>query len=354
MFKNIKNFFYDDISIDLGTANTLIYQKNKGIILNEPSVVAIINKEFNTKDCSQILAVGTEAKKMFGRTPLNVKTIRPLRDGVIANFQAAEQMLQYFIKKIYAERMFTPYTRVLVCVPCNASQIDCRAIKESAISAGANKVFLIEEPMAAALGAGVNIEKAKGSMVIDIGGGTTEIAVLALNGIVYSSSTKIGGDRCDESIINYLKKHFGILIGEATAEYIKMHIGCAMYDELEQGLQSVNVRGRNLATGVPISVTVTNRDLLAALQEPLQQIVQAITTALDAAPPELAGDIMESGIILTGGGSLLKDLDKFLSNMMKFPVIITPDPLTCVARGGGKVLEMLTTSFDRAQDLIIT
>ena len=351
MFRKIKNLFYDDISIDLGTANTLIYQKHKGIILNEPSVVAITNRDLS-KGEDHILAVGNEAKKMFGRTPLNIQAIRPLRDGVIANFQMAEKMLQYFLKKIYAERMFTPSTRVLVCVPCNASQIDCRAIRESALSAGASEVFLIEEPMAAAIGVGIDIEKARGSMVIDIGGGTTEIAIMALNGVVYSSSTKIGGDRCDESIINYLKRNFGILVGESTAEFIKMNIGCAMYNDEINCLQSMNVRGRSVATGVPISVTVTNKDMLIALQDPLQQMINSITTALDAAPPELAGDIIENGIILTGGGALLTDLDKLLSTMMKLPVMVAPDPLTCVARGGGKVLEMLTTSFVRAQELL--
>jgi rod shape-determining protein MreB len=351
MFRKIKNLFYDDISIDLGTANTLIYQKHKGIILNEPSVVAITNRDL-AKGENHILAVGDEAKKMFGRTPLNIKAIRPLRDGVIANFQVAEKMLQYFIKKIYAERMFTPSTRILICVPCNASQIDCRAIRESAIGAGAKKVFLIEEPMAAAIGVGIDIEKARGSMVIDIGGGTTEIAIMALNGVVYSSSTKIGGDRCDESIINYLKRNFGILVGESTAEFIKMNIGCAMYNDEVNCLQSMNVRGRSVATGVPISVTVTNRDMLMALQEPLQQMINSITTALDAAPPELAGDIIENGIVLTGGGALLTDLDKLLSTMMKLPVTVAPDPLTCVASGGGKVLEMLTSSFDKAKELL--
>lgn len=352
MFNKIKNLFYDDISIDLGTANTLIYQKFKGIILNEPSVVAIANKDLYGQQ-DHILAVGAEAKKMFGRTPLNIKAIRPLRDGVIANFQAAERMLQYFIKKIYVERMFTPYMRVLVCVPCNSSQIDCRAIKESALSAGAKQVFLIEEPMAAAIGVGMNIEQAKGSMVVDIGGGTTEIAILALNGIVYSSSTKVGGDRCDESIIYYLKKHFGILVGEATAEYIKMNIGCAMYDEHINTLESMSVRGRNLATGVPVSVTITNKDILLAVQEPLQQMINAITSALEASPPELSGDIVENGIVLTGGGALLKDLDKLLSKVIHVPVMVAPDPLTCVARGGGKVLELLTTSFEQAQDLML-
>lgn len=352
MLDKIKNIFYDDISIDLGTANTLIYQKFKGIILNEPSVVAIANKEYSG-ETDHILAVGSEAKKMFGRTPLNIKAIRPLRDGVIANFQAAEKMLQYFIKKIYTERMFTPYMRVLICVPCNSSQIDCRAIKESALSAGAKQVFLIEEPMAAAIGVGVDISQAKGSMVVDIGGGTTEIAVLALNGIVFSSSTKIGGDRCDDSIIHYLKRHFGILVGESTAEYIKMNIGCAIYDEEVSTLESMNVRGRNLATGVPVSVTVTNKDILAALQEPIQQMVNAITSALEVVPPELSGDIVENGIILTGGGALLKDLDKLLSKVMNVPVMVAPDPLTCVARGGGKVLELLSTSFEQAQELML-
>ena len=346
MFRKIRNFFYDDIAIDLGTANTLIYQKFNGIILNEPSVVAMM------RDQDQILAVGNEAKKMLGRTPLNIQTIRPLRDGVIANFHVAEKMLQYFVQKIYAERIIKPYASILVCVPCNASEVDCRAIRESAFRAGARKVFLIEEPVAAAIGVGMNIEKAYGSMVVDIGGGTLEIAIISLNGIVYSSSTKIGGDRCDESIITYLKKKFNILIGEATAEFIKIEIGCACYDQEVDQLKSINVRGRSIATGVPISVTVTNKDMQVALHEPLLQMIKAIEIALDSSPPELAADIVENGIVLTGGGSLLTDLDKLLNTTIKLPVTIAPDPLTCVARGGGRVLEMLSTSYAVAKDLL--
>lgn len=346
MFKTIRNFFYDDIAIDLGTANTLIYQKYNGIILNEPSVIAV------TKDRDQILAVGNEAKKMLGRTPLSIQTIRPLRDGVIANFHAAEKMLQYFVQKIYAERIIKPYFSILICVPCNANEVDCRAIREAAFRTGAKKVSLIEEPVAAAIGVGMNIEKACGSMVVDIGGGTLEIAIISLNGIVYSSSTKIGGDRCDESIINYLKKKFNIQIGEATAEFIKIEVGCASYDSGIDQLKSINVRGRSAATGVPISVIITNKDIHMALHEPLQQIIKAIGVALDACPPELAYDILENGIVLTGGGSLLNGLDKLLNNTMKLPVIVANDPLTCVVRGGGRVLEMLSTAYDKAKDLL--
>lgn len=346
MFKKIKNFFYDDIAIDLGTANTLIYQKFNGIILNEPSVVSIV------KDQDQILAVGNEAKKMMGRTPLNIQTIRPLRDGVIANFRAAEKMLQHFVKKIYEQRMIKPSASILICVPCNANQVDYRAIRESAFKCGARKVFLIEEPVAAAIGVGMNIEKAYGSMVVDIGGGTLEIAIISLNGIVYSSSTKVGGDRCDDSIINYLKKKFNILVGESTAEFIKMEIGCAYFDQEVDQLKTLNVRGRSIATGVPISVIVTNRDIQVALHEPLQQMVKAIQAALDASPPELAADIIENGIVLTGGGALLNGINKLFKHTLQLPVIIAPDPLTCVARGGGRVLEMLSTSFDHAKHLL--
>ena len=340
MFKKIKNFFYDDIAIDLGTANTLIYQKFNGIILNEPSVVSIV------KDQDQILAVGNEAKKMMGRTPLNIQTIRPLRDGVIANFRAAEKMLQHFVKKIYEQRVIKPSASILICVPCNANQVDYRAIRESAFKCGARKVFLIEEPVAAAIGVGMNIEKAYGSMVVDIGGGTLEIAIISLNGIVYSSSTKVGGDRCDESIINYLKKKFNILVGESTAEFIKMEIGCAYFDQEVDQLKTLNVRGRSIATGVPISVIVTNRDIQVALNEPLQQMVKAIQAALDASPPELAADIAEKGLVLTGGGALLRDIDKLLMEETGLPVIVADDPLTCVARGGGKALEMMDLGGD--------
>lgn len=333
MFKKLKGFFFDEISIDLGTANTLIYQKNKGIILNEPSVVAM------TKYHEQILAVGYEAKKMLGRTPANIQVVRPLRDGVIANFKAAEKMLNYFVKKIYASRLITPASNILICIPCNSNQIDCRAIRESALRTGARKVFLIEEPVAAAIGVGIDISKASGSMVVDIGGGTLEIAIISLNGIVYSSSTKVGGDRCDEHIINYLKKKFNILIGEATAECLKIEIGCAYFNQETDQLNSINVRGRNIATGVPISVIITNRDIQIALQEPLQNIIKAIEIAINSSPPELIADIMEQGIILTGGGALLKGIDQFVSNATNIPVIIANDPLTCVVRGGGRVLE---------------
>lgn len=338
MLEKIKNFFIDEIAIDLGTANTLIYQKNKGIILNEPSVVAM------TQDEEHILAIGSQAKSMLGRTPANIKTIRPLKDGVIANFQAAEKMLQSFVKNVYSSRLIRPASNILICVPCNASQVDCRAIKESALRAGARKVFLIEEPVAAAIGVGMEIYKAKGCMIVDIGGGTLEIAVLSLNGIVYSSSTKIGGDRCDDSIINYLKKKFNILIGEATAEFIKMEIGCAYLEEEKIPLKTMQIRGRNLITGVPISIEITNRDLKSALQEPLQQMLKALEIAINSVPPELLSDIIVQGIVLTGGGSLLVGLDRLFAKSLQIPVTVAKDPLTCVARGGGKVLETLIMS----------
>lgn len=346
MFEKLKGIFFDEIAIDLGTANTLIYQKNKGIILNEPSVVAM------TKNQEQILAVGYDAKKMLGRTPLNIQAVRPLKDGVIANFQAAEKMLQSFVKRIYSSRLITPSPNILICVPCNANQVDCRAIRESALRTGARKVFLIEEPVAAAMGVGLDITKATGSMVVDIGGGTLEIAVISLNGIVYSSSTKVGGDRCDEHIINYLKKKFNILIGEASAEFLKIEIGCAYFNQEIDELKSINVRGRNIATGVPISVVVTNRDIQMALHEPLQNMVKAIEVAIHSSPPELVSDIIEQGIILTGGGALLKGIDQFFSKMINVPVSVAEDPLTCVVRGGGKVLEMLSHTFEIAKDLL--
>jgi rod shape-determining protein MreB len=336
MFKRLRGLFSNDLSIDLGTANTLIYIPGKGIVLNEPSVVAI--REDRIRGTKHIAAVGQAAKQMLGRTPANIVAIRPLKEGVIADFTVTEKMLQYFINKVHESKLFKPSPRVLVCVPCGSTQVERRAIKESALGAGAREVYLIEEPMAAAVGAGLPVEEPSGSMVLDIGGGTSEVAIISLNGIVYASSVRIGGDRFDEAIVNYVRRNYGTLIGEATAERIKHTIGSA-YPNSE--VMEIEVRGRNLAEGVPRSFTLNSNEILEALQEPLSGIVGAVRSALEQIPPDLGADVAERGIVLTGGGALLKDLDRLIAEETGLPVRIAEDPLTCVARGGGKILEML-------------
>ncbi len=337
MFKRLRGIFSNDLSIDLGTANTLIFVRGQGIVLNEPSVVAV-RMERGPGGPQSVAAVGAEAKQMLGRTPGNIRTTRPLKDGVIADFNMTEQMLQHFIRKVHSSRFLRPSPRVLVCVPCSSTQVERRAIKESAEGAGAREVFLIEEPMAAAIGAGIPIHEARGSMVLDIGGGTTEVAVLSLNGIVYANSVRMGGDHFDEAIINYVRRSYGTLIGESTAERIKMDIGCAhQLDELKE----IQISGRNLAEGVPKMITLNNNEVLEALSEPLSSIVGAVKTALEQTPPELCADVAETGIVLTGGGALLRGLDKLLMEETGLPVIIADDPLTCVARGGGRALELM-------------
>lgn len=336
MFKKIRGIFSSDLSIDLGTANTLIYVPGRGIVLDEPSVVAI--RHDRAAGGRSVLAVGLEAKRMLGRTPGNITAIRPLKDGVIADFQITEKMLQHFIHKVHESKFFRPSPRVLICVPCGSTQVERKAIRESAECAGAREVYLIEEPMAAAIGAGMPVEQATGSMVVDIGGGTTEVAIISLSGIVYSASVRIGGDTFDEAIINYVRRNYGTLIGEATAERIKMNIGTA-YPGNE--VREIDVRGRNLAEGVPRSFTLNSNEILEALQEPLAGIVGAVKAALEQAPPELASDIAEQGLVLTGGGALLRDIDRLLIEETGLPVIIAEDPLTCVARGGGKALEIM-------------
>ena len=336
MFKILRGMFSNDLSIDLGTANTLIYVKEQGIVLNEPSVVAI--RQEKAGGPKSVAAVGHDAKQMLGRTPGNIRAIRPMKDGVIADFYVTEKMLQHFIKQVHNNNFLRPSPRVLVCVPCGATQVEKRAIRESALGAGARDVYLIEEPMAAAIGAGLPVSEATGSMVVDIGGGTTEVAIISLNGIVYSSSVRIGGDKFDEAIIAYVRRNFGSLIGEATAERIKHHIGSAFPGD---EVQEIEVRGRNLAEGVPRSFILNSNEILEALQEPLTGIVSAVMVALEQSPPELASDISERGMVLTGGGALLKDLDRLLMEETGIPVIVADDPLTCVARGGGKALEMI-------------
>lgn len=334
MLKRLRGMFSTDLSIDLGTANTLIYVKERGIILDEPSVVAI--RMHNGQ--KSIEAVGKEAKRMLGRTPGNIQAIRPLKDGVIADFQVTEKMLQHFIAKVHETKFIRPSPRVLICVPCTSTQVERRAIRESALSAGAREVKLIEEPMAAAIGAGLQVEEATGCMVVDIGGGTTEIAIISLNGVVYRDSIRIGGDRFDESIVSYVRRKYGSLIGDSTAERIKQEIGCAYKSD---ELREIDVRGRHLAEGVPRSFILTNDEILAALEEPLEAMMRSVKLALEQSPPELAADIAESGIVLTGGGALLTDLDKRISNETGLPVVVAEDPLTCVARGGGKALELM-------------
>ncbi|QJC32708.1 rod shape-determining protein [Enterobacteriaceae endosymbiont of Donacia semicuprea] len=338
MLKKFRGMFSNDLSIDLGTANTLIYVKGQGIVLNEPSVVAI--RQDKAGFPKSVAAVGYNAKKMLGRTPGNIAAIRPMKDGVIADFSITEKMLQHFIKQVHSNSFMRPSPRVLVCVPVGATQVERRAIRESAQGAGAREVFLIEEPMAAAIGAGLPVSEATGSMVIDIGGGTTEVAVISLNGVVYSSSVRIGGDKFDEAIISHVRRNYGSLIGEATAEKIKHQIGSAYNNE---EILEIEVRGRNLAEGVPRSFKLNSNEILEALQEPLTGIVSAVMIALEQCPPELAADIAERGMVLTGGGALLKNFDKLLIEETGIAVSIADDPLTCVARGGGKALDMIDT-----------
>ena len=336
MLKRLLGYFSHDLSIDLGTANTLIYLAGQGIVLDEPSVVAI--REEPGRGGKIVEAVGLQAKNMLGRTPGNITAIRPLKDGVIADFTVTEKMLQHFIRKALPGRYFRPSPRVIVCVPYGSTQVERRAIRESAEGAGARKVWLVEEPMAAAVGAGMPVHEARGSMVLDIGGGTSEVAVISLNGIVYAASARIGGDKFDEAIINYVRRNYGILIGESTAERIKKEIGSAFPgDEVRE----ISVKGRNLSEGVPRSFSLNSNEILEALQEPLQGIVQAVKQALEQTPPELGADVAERGIVLTGGGALLRHIDKLLMEETGLPVVVADEPLTCVARGGGRILELL-------------
>jgi rod shape-determining protein MreB len=335
MLSKFRGLFSKDISIDLGTANSLIYVRGEGIVLNEPSVVAIRMEEGNQRS---VLAVGWEAKRMLGRTPGNINAIRPLKDGVIADFYVTEKMLQHFIHKVHQNRFLRPAPRILVCVPCGSTQVERRAIRESALGAGAREVYLIEEPMAAAIGAGMPVDEARGSLVVDIGGGTTEVAVISLGGVVYAQSVRIGGDRFDEAIVNYVRRSYGSLIGEPTAERIKHEIGTAF--ALPE-VREMEIRGRNISEGVPRAFVLNSNEILEALQEPLANIVGAIRTGLEQTPPELAADISERGMVLTGGGALLRNLDRLITEETGMPVVVAEDPLTCVARGGGRALEII-------------
>jgi rod shape-determining protein MreB len=332
MFNFLKG---QNLSIDLGTANTLIYMDDK-VVLNEPSVVALRIEKGVAE--STVIAVGQEAKNMLGRTPGTIEAIRPMKDGVIADFKITEKMLQFFMKKVLKSGFFSPSPKVLICVPCGATQVERRAIKESAVGAGARDVYLIEEPMAAALGAGMAIEEASGSMVLDIGGGTTEVAILSLNGIVYSDSIRCGGDLFDDSIVKFIRRVHGIIIGEATAEQIKEEVGCAFESKI---VKKNEYRGRAVSTGLPVSFEITNNEILEALNEPLGLITNSLRTALEQTPPELSSDIAQNGLVVTGGGALLEGIDRLIHNKTNLVVSIADDPLTCVARGGGIALAMI-------------
>ena len=333
MLSKLMGFLSSDIAIDLGTANTLVYVRGKGIVLNEPSVVAI--KEYNGK--KQVLAVGNEAKQMLGRTPGNIKAIRPLKNGVIADFEIAEEMIKYFIRKVHNRRTFAS-PMIIVCVPSGSTAVESRAIQESAEAAGARKVWLIEEPMAAAIGAGLPVTEPTGSMVVDIGGGTTEVAVLSLGGIVYARSVPVGGDKMDAAIVSYIRKNMNLLVGESSAERIKKEIGSACPPPKGEG-RTIDIKGRDLLNGVPKEIEVSERQIAEALSEPVSDIVDAVKVALENTAPELAADIVDKGIVLTGGGSLLHNLDLVLRNATGLPVSIAEEPLACVAKGTGSALD---------------
>jgi rod shape-determining protein MreB len=327
----LTNAFTKDMGIDLGTANTLVFIKGKGIIIREPSVVAI------DKFSKQVLAVGEEAKKMIGRTPGNIVAIRPLKDGVIADFDVTQEMLKYFIRKATQKKsLFQP--RVVVCVPSGVTEVEKRAVEEATIQAGAKDAFLIEEPMAAAIGAGLPVQEPTGSMVVDIGGGTTEVAVISLGGIVTSKSIRVGGDELDNYIVNYVKKEYSLMIGERTAEEVKIEIGSAM-DSNELG--AMDIRGRDLVSGLPKTISISSREINEALKEPVNNIIDAIKSTLEKTPPELSSDVMEMGIVLTGGAALLHNLDKLVTIETGIPVRVADSPLDCVALGTGKALESI-------------
>ena len=337
MFSSFLGLVSADLAIDLGTANTLIYVGGRGIVLNEPSVVAIAT----VKGRKQVLAVGEEAKQMLGRTPGNIEAIRPLREGVIADFEVAEEMIKHFIRKVHNRRSFVS-PQVIVCVPSGSTAVERRAIQESAESAGARRVYLIEEPMAAAIGAGLPVTEPTGSMVVDIGGGTTEVAVLSLGGIVYSRSVRVGGDKMDEAIIAYIRRHHNLLVGEASAERIKKEVGSAAIPADGDGM-TIEIKGRDLMNGVPKEIAIGQRQIAESLAEPVGAIVEAVKVALEATPPELAADIVDKGIVLTGGGALLTNLDQVLRDETGLPVSIADDALSCVALGTGKALEHIRT-----------
>ncbi len=343
MLKKFLGMFSNDLAIDLGTANTLVLVKGKGISINEPSVVAIQYDKHGRED---ILAVGQEAKDMVGKTPGNIKAIRPMKDGVIADFNVTEMMIRYFIEKVHNRKgLFSP--RIIICVPFGLTQVERKAVKESAMSAGAREVYLIEEPMAAAIGAGIPVKEPNGNLVVDIGGGTTEIGVTSLGGLVQSKSIRVAGDMLDKSIIDYMKKNFNLLIGDRVAEEMKIQIGTAI--QLDEEL-TMTVKGRDQVTGLLSSIEINSEHMRDAMKLPLKEIGEALKLVLEETPPDLAGDIVENGIVLTGGGALIRGLDKYLSNIVKLPVYVCEDPLLAVANGTGKALEEIDLLHHTAYD----
>lgn len=336
-FGKLLGLMSEDMAIDLGTANTLVYAKGRGVVLNEPSVVALRQE----RGMMVPYAFGNEAKLMLGRTPEKIEAIRPLKDGVIADFRAAEEMIKYFIQRVHNRRSFTG-PMIIICVPAGSTPVERRAIQQSAENAGARDVYLIEEPMAAAIGAGLPVTEPTGSMIVDIGGGTTEIAVLSLGGIVYARSARVGGDKMDEAIINYIRRYHNLLIGEATAERIKKEIGAACAPMDGQG-RLLEIKGRDLMNGVPKELVLSEAQIAEALIEPVNQIIEAVKVALECTPPELSSDIVDKGIVMSGGGSLLKHLDIVISQATGLPVFVAEDALSCVAVGTGKVLEQVDT-----------
>ena len=341
LFDAILGMFSNDLAIDLGTANTLVYLKGKGVVVSEPSVVAVQKDAMGQR---KVLAVGTDAKNMLGRTPGSIVAIRPMKDGVIADFDITEEMLRYFIRKIHNRKALVR-PRIVICVPSGITQVEKRAVKESAESAGAREVYLIEEPMAAAIGAGLPITEASGNMIVDIGGGTTEVAVISLAGIVYAKSVRVGGDKMDEAIAQHLKRKYNLLIGERTSEAIKIQLGSAFPETAsspkEGWSETMEVKGRDLVSGIPKTLEIGAEEIRDALSEPINAIVEAVRIALERTPPELAADIVDKGIVLAGGGALLRNLDQLLRNETGLPVVIAEDPLSCVVLGSGKVLDEL-------------
>lgn len=334
LFDAVLGMFSNDLAIDLGTANTLVYLKGKGVVVSEPSVVAVQKDSHGQK---KVLAVGTEAKNMLGRTPGSIVAIRPMKDGVIADFDITEEMLRYFIRKIH-NRQALVRPRIVICVPSGITQVEKRAVRESAESAGAREVYLIEEPMAAAIGAGLPITEASGNMIVDIGGGTTEVAVISLAGIVYAKSVRVGGDKMDEALVQHIKRKYNLLIGERTAEQIKIQTGSA-YPEDE--MRTMEVKGRDLVSGIPKTLEIDSKEVREALSEPINAILEAVRISLERTPPELAADIVDKGIVLAGGGALLRSMDVLIREETGLPVVIAEDPLSCVVLGSGKVLDEL-------------
>ncbi len=333
MFNNLMGMWSSDMAIDLGTANTLVYVKNRGVVLNEPSVVAVLNQGGKSK----VIAVGEEAKNMLGKTPGHIQAIRPMKDGVIADFVVTEEMIKHFIRKVHNRKTFAN-PRIIICVPTGSTPVERRAIHDSALAAGARKVSLIEEPMAAAIGAGLPVSEPRGSMVVDVGGGTSEIAVISLGGIVYSRSVRIGGDAMDAALIHYMRKRYNLLIGESSAEMIKKEVGIALPPKNGEG-KSIDIKGRDLASGVPKEIEMNQTQVAEALSDPIQAIIDGVKSALEDTPPELSADLVDMGVVLTGGGALLESMDEAIREATGLPVTIADEALSCVALGSGKALE---------------